>query len=93
MTIPATQVSAATITEAVDDRWVIGTYFGYMNNVYYYNAPTTLHLGVEKVLEDPNIDYKLNFTFNQAQEREIRYAMSNNFGFGGHNASLLFKKL
>lgn len=48
---------AATITEAVDDRWVIGTYFGYMNNVYYYNAPTTLHLGVEKVLADPNIDY------------------------------------
>lgn len=43
--------------------------------------------------EDPDIDYKLNFTFNQPQEREIRYAMSNNFGFGGHNASLLFKKL
>ena len=43
--------------------------------------------------EDPDIDYNLNFTFNQPQEREIRYAMSNNFGFGGHNASLLFKKL
>ena len=43
--------------------------------------------------EDPNIDYKLNFTFNQAQQRDIRYAMSNNFGFGGHNACLLFKKL
>ena len=43
--------------------------------------------------EDPNIDYKLNFTFNQAQLREIHYAMSNNFGFGGHNACLLFKKL
>lgn len=43
--------------------------------------------------EDPNIDYKLNFTFNQAQPREIHYAMSNNFGFGGHNACLLFKKL
>jgi 3-oxoacyl-[acyl-carrier-protein] synthase II len=42
--------------------------------------------------EDPNIDYKLNFTFNQAQQREIRYAMSNNFGFGGHNACLIFKK-
>ena len=42
--------------------------------------------------EDPNIDYNLNFTFNQAQEREIRYALSNNFGFGGHNACLIFKK-
>ena len=42
--------------------------------------------------EDPNIDYKLNFTFNQAQPRDIHYAMSNNFGFGGHNACLLFKK-
>lgn len=43
--------------------------------------------------EDPNIDYKLNFTFNKAQQRDICYAMSNNFGFGGHNACLLFKKL
>ena len=43
--------------------------------------------------EDPNIDYKLNFTFNHAQPREIHYAMSNNFGFGGHNACLLFKNL
>jgi 3-oxoacyl-[acyl-carrier-protein] synthase II len=43
--------------------------------------------------EDPNIDYKLNFTFNQAQPCEIKYAMSNNFGFGGHNACLLFKKI
>ena len=43
--------------------------------------------------EDPNIDYKLNFTFNLPQQRDIHYAMSNNFGFGGHNACLLFKKL
>ena len=43
--------------------------------------------------EDPKIDYNLNFTFNQPQEREIRYALSNNFGFGGHNACLLFKKV
>ena len=42
--------------------------------------------------EDPNIDNKLNFTFYQAQQRDIRYAMSNNFGFGGHNACLIFKK-
>lgn len=42
--------------------------------------------------EDENIDYKLNFTFNQAQKRELRYALSNTFGFGGQNACLLFKK-
>ena len=53
-------------------------------------TPTINH---EEGDEDPNIDYKLNFTFNQAQQREIQYAMSNNFGFGGHNACLLFKKL
>ncbi|MCQ2383812.1 MAG: beta-ketoacyl-ACP synthase II [Paludibacteraceae bacterium] len=43
--------------------------------------------------EDPEIDYKLNLTFNKAQKREIRAALSNTFGFGGHNASVLFKKI
>ena len=42
--------------------------------------------------EDPEIDYKLNFTFNQAQRRTVRAALSNTFGFGGHNASVIFKK-
>lgn len=42
--------------------------------------------------EDPEIDYKLNFTFNKAQERTVRAALSNTFGFGGHNASVIFKK-
>jgi len=41
---------------------------------------------------DPEIDYKLNFTFNKAQKREIRAALSNTFGFGGHNASVIFKQ-
>ncbi len=40
---------------------------------------------------DPEIDEKLNFTFNKAQEREVRAIMSNTFGFGGHNASVVFK--
>jgi 3-oxoacyl-[acyl-carrier-protein] synthase II len=53
-------------------------------------TPTINH---EEGDEDPNIDYKLNFTFNQAQQRDIHYAMSNNFGFGGHNACLLFKRI
>ena len=42
--------------------------------------------------EDPEIDYNLNFTFNEAQKREVRVALSNTFGFGGHNASVIFKK-
>ena len=42
--------------------------------------------------EDPEIDYRLNFTFNQAQKREVNAALSNTFGFGGHNASAIFKK-
>ena len=43
--------------------------------------------------DDPEIDYALNFTFNQAQARNITYALSNSYGFGGQNACLLFKKL
>lgn len=42
--------------------------------------------------DDPEIDYNLNFTFNKAQKREVRYALSNTFGFGGHNACAIFKK-
>lgn len=42
--------------------------------------------------DDPALDPKLNFTFNEAQKRDIRYAQSNTFGFGGHNASVVFKK-
>ena len=41
---------------------------------------------------DPEIDNKLNLTLNKAQKRTINYALSNTFGFGGHNASVLFKK-
>ena len=42
--------------------------------------------------EDPEIDYKLNFTFNTAQRRTVRAALSNTFGFGGHNACVIIKK-
>ena len=41
---------------------------------------------------DPDIDYNLNFTFNKAQKREVRAALSNTFGFGGHNCCVVFKK-
>jgi 3-oxoacyl-[acyl-carrier-protein] synthase II len=42
---------------------------------------------------DPELDAKLNFTFNNAQERTVNAAMSNTFGFGGHNTSAIFRKL
>ena len=42
--------------------------------------------------DDPAFDSKLNFTFNKAQHKEVRAALSNTFGFGGHNASVIFKK-
>ena len=42
--------------------------------------------------DDPQIDSRLDFTFNQARKRDIRYALSNSFGFGGQNATLIFKK-
>ena len=51
--------------------------------------PTINH---EEGDNDPEIDYNLNFTFNKAQRREVRAAMSNTFGFGGHNACVIFKK-
>ena len=51
--------------------------------------PTINH---EEGDEDPEIDYKLNFTFGQAQKRTVRAALSNTFGFGGHNACVVFKK-
>ena len=43
--------------------------------------------------DDENIDPKLNFTFNKAQKRDVKVLMSNTFGFGGHNACVLVKKL
>lgn len=43
--------------------------------------------------DDPEIDSKLNLTFNKKQEREVRAALSNTFGFGGHNASVIVSKL
>jgi 3-oxoacyl-[acyl-carrier-protein] synthase II len=42
--------------------------------------------------DDPNIDSRLNLTFNEAQERKVDVALSNTFGFGGHNASLIVKR-
>lgn len=43
--------------------------------------------------DDPDFDQRLNFTFNKAQAKTVRAALSNTFGFGGHNASIIFKKI
>ena len=43
--------------------------------------------------DDDTLDPKLNFTFNKAQKREVNVAMSNTFGFGGHNTSIIFRKI
>jgi 3-oxoacyl-[acyl-carrier-protein] synthase II len=42
--------------------------------------------------DDPDIDPRFNLTFDKAQPRTVRAALSNTFGFGGHNASVIFKK-
>jgi 3-oxoacyl-[acyl-carrier-protein] synthase II len=42
---------------------------------------------------DEQIDPKINFTFGKAQEREVKVALSNTFGFGGHNACVIFKEI
>lgn len=51
--------------------------------------PTINHVECDN---DPEIDYNLNFTFNKAQKRTVNAALSNTFGFGGHNASVIVKK-
>lgn len=51
--------------------------------------PTINH---EEGDDDPELDYKMNFTFNKPQKREVRAALSNTFGFGGHNGCIIFKK-
>ena len=48
-------------------------------------------INVENI--DPEIDPNLNLTIGEAQRREVRCALSNTFGFGGHNSSIIFRKL
>lgn len=62
----------------------IATVLAVQNDVV---PPTINHVTV-----DPEIDPKLNLTFNKAQKRPIRVALSNTFGFGGHNAAIVVKK-
>lgn len=52
-------------------------------------VPPTINFEVE----DPDIDYKLNLTLNKAQKRDVKVAMNNTFGFGGHNSCIVFRKM
>lgn len=63
----------------------IATIMALKNNI----IPPTINFKVT----DPELDPGLNFTFNTAQQREVRAAMSNTFGFGGHNTSAIFRKV
>ena len=56
--------------------------------IYGVVPPTINHF-----TDDEKIDSRLNFTFNEAVKKEVKVAMSNTFGFGGHNACVLFKKI
>ena len=58
-----------------------------MSVVHDIVPPTINHF-----TDDPELDPNLNFTFNKAQKRTVRAALSNTFGFGGHNASVIVKK-
>ncbi|MFM2363772.1 MAG: beta-ketoacyl-[acyl-carrier-protein] synthase II [Sphingobacteriales bacterium] len=58
-----------------------------MSVVHNVVPPTINHF-----TDDPTLDPKLNFTFNKAQQRTVRAALSNTFGFGGHNAAVIVKK-
>ncbi|MEN9346527.1 MAG: beta-ketoacyl-ACP synthase II [Flavobacteriales bacterium] len=63
----------------------IATILALKNNI----VPPTINFSVP----DPELDPKLNFTFNKAQQRTVNAAMSNTFGFGGHNTSAIFRKI
>ena len=57
--------------------------------IMYDKVPPTIN----HFTDDENLDPRLNFTFNKPVEREVRVAMSNTFGFGGHNACVVFRKI
>ncbi|MBX2891031.1 MAG: beta-ketoacyl-ACP synthase II [Saprospiraceae bacterium] len=57
--------------------------------IHHNFAPPTIN----HFTDDPEIDPKLNLTFNEAQQRKVKAALSNTFGFGGHNASIIFRQV
>ena len=82
---------------------VVDDMFGFIpNNIELYKL-ALIHKSASLVLEDgrpinnenldPEIDPRLNLTLNKAQKRDVKCAMSNTFGFGGHNSTVIFRKI
>ena len=69
-----------------------GAIEGIISVLSVYNDIVPPTINHEEGDEDENIDYLMDFTFNKARTREVRTALSNTFGFGGHNACIIFKK-
>ncbi|MCQ2067071.1 MAG: beta-ketoacyl-ACP synthase II [Bacteroidaceae bacterium] len=69
-----------------------GAIEGIISVLSVYNDIVPPTINHEEGDEDENIDYRMDFTFNKARTREVRTALSNTFGFGGHNACIIFKK-
>ena len=84
MNISSTKSMTGHLLGAAGVIEAIASILAVKNNVV---PPTINHF-----TDDPEFDSRLNLTFNHKQEREVRTSMSNTFGFGGHNTSVIFKK-
>jgi 3-oxoacyl-[acyl-carrier-protein] synthase II len=84
MNISATKSMTGHLLGAAGAIEAIATILAVQNNVV---PPTINHF-----TDDPEIDPRFNLTFGKAQQREVRAAISNTFGFGGHNAALVVRK-
>lgn len=84
MNISATKSMTGHLLGAAGAVEAIATILAVQNNII---PPTINHF-----TDDPEIDARLNLTFGKAQHREVRAAISNTFGFGGHNAAIVVRK-
>ena len=84
LNISATKSMTGHLLGAAGAIEAIATILATKNNIV---PPTINHVN-----EDPQLDNKINYTFNAAQQRKVDYALSNTFGFGGHNSSIIVKK-
>ena len=69
-----------------------GAIEGVVSVLSVYNDIVPPTINHEEGDDDENIDYRMDFTFNKAKKRTVNAALSNTFGFGGHNATIIFKK-
>jgi len=84
LNISATKSMTGHLLGAAGAIEAIAAIFSIVNDT----IPPTINFSVP----DPEIDQRLNLTFNKAQKRKVNVAISNTFGFGGHNASVVLKK-